>query len=76
MIDLTDQYNYFDEFIKAVKKTGNFPYELYLDQYSQLYDYIKKRYTQNTETIKRTAIYGYFGKDKIIFHDWELDKET
>jgi len=75
-IDLTDDINSFDDFIKTVKKTGNFPYEQYLHEYNRLFEYVIKRYKEDAKMIKRTGIYGYFGEEKNILHGWESDKDS
>ncbi|ABR55538.1 hypothetical protein Mevan_1646 [Methanococcus vannielii SB] len=75
-IDLNDEISYFDNFITAVKPSGNFNYIKFLNEYGRIYDYIIKRYDDTKKVIKRTVAYGYYGKDKIILNGWELQKES
>lgn len=75
-VDLTDEINYFDDFISAVKPSGNFNYIKYLEEYSEIFDYILKRYDDKNKVIKRTIAFGYYGTDKIILNGWESQRES
>ncbi|BAP60603.1 hypothetical protein MMKA1_04860 [Methanococcus maripaludis KA1] len=75
-VDLTDEINYFDDFIGAVKPSGNFNYIKYLEEYSEIFDYILKRYDDKNKVIKRTIAFGYYGTDKIILNGWESQRES
>ena len=75
-VDLTDEINYFDDFISAVKPSGNFNYIKYLEEYSEIFDYILQRYDDKNKVIKRTIAFGYYGTDKIILNGWESQRES
>lgn len=77
IIDLKDGINYFDNFIEAIKPKGNIGcISNYLEQYSDIYDYFVKRYDDESEIIKKTDSYGFYGGGKDMYRNWELNLST